>query len=166
MKTPLIRAASSCVIFAACYWCGPLEVAGAEPATGVAATGVAATGEQTGLDPGRIQKERRKGLEFLRQVERPSLIERLVRTAEPVDLEARELAFLEAYLAANSRPRRERFDRFYANRIALRGSSFDDPENRQVTASRTVSDDEWQRLRTHLLYNRLLAAQQAPPVVR
>ena len=123
-------------------------------------------GEPEGLDPGRIQKTRRSGLEFLRQVERPSLIERLVRTAEPVELESRELAFLEAYLAANSRPRREPLDRFYSNRVALRGSSFDDPENRQVTASRNVSDDEWQRLRTHLLFNRLLVAQQAPNKVR
>ena len=152
MKTPSFRAAAlSLAIFSACGWCVAPSVDGAE---------------QAGLDPGRIQKERRQGIEFLRQVERPALIERLVRTAEPVELESRELAFLEAYLAANSRPRRERLDRFYSNRIALRGSSYDDPENRQVTASRNVSEDEWQRLRTHLLFNRLLVAQKAPNAVR
>ncbi|MFO0904880.1 MAG: hypothetical protein U0939_17880 [Pirellulales bacterium] len=164
MKTPWnLAVALSWVLISLVAERIAMPVGAAEQTTPAAA---AAEGESDGLDPGRIQKERRRGLEFLRQVERPSLIERLVRTPEPVELQPREMAFLEAYLAANSRPRRERFDGFYSNRIALRGSSFDDPEDRQVTASRNVSHDEWQRLRTHLLFNRLLAAQPAPHAVR
>ena len=115
------------------------------------------------VDPANLQYAQRGSTLRLRKVERPTLIERLARTVDPVELEPREVIQLDAFLTANSRPRRLYRDGFYADRIATRGTAYDDPESRTLTASANVNHDEWQRLRSHLLFNRALLAAQTPP---
>ena len=113
------------------------------------------------VDPAHLQQTRVGHTILIRKVERPALIERLAQTADPVELEPREVALLSAYLTANSRPRRLPRDHYYSDRHAYRGTQFEDPENQLLTASPNVRADEWQRLRTHLLFNRELLALRA-----
>ncbi len=161
MSTPLVpaRARRRAALASLTLFLGGVSLFGAVPAATFAVEPTAP------VDPANLQHKRRPGVTLVRQIERPALIERLSREIDPVELQPRDMAILEAYLTANSRPRRQFRDGFYSDRIALRGSSFDDPENRQLIASPTVRDDEWQRLRTHLLFNRMLVAQKAEPHV-
>lgn len=106
--------------------------------------------------PGQLQASRRGATVLLRKSTRPALIDHLARETEPVELEGRDLLLLEAFLTANSRPRRLPRDEYYSNRFAARGLDHDDPVNLTLASSANVSRDEWQRLRTHLLFNRAL----------
>lgn len=113
------------------------------------------------LAPGQLQASRRGATVLLRKAARPALIDHLALEAEPVELEARDLLLLEAFLTANSRPRRLPRDEYYSNRFAQRGTIHDDPVNLTLASSANVNRDEWQRLRTHLLFNRALLANKA-----
>lgn len=115
------------------------------------------------ISPAHLQASRRGSTVLLRKTARPALIDHLASEPEPVELEARDLLLLEAFLTANSRPRRLPRDDFYPRGFAVRGTTFDDPENLTLASSANVSRDEWQRLRTHLLFNRALTANKVAP---
>lgn len=108
----------------------------------------------------QVQYGRKGHLLLVQPLSRPALIEKLAKTVDPVELPARDVMVLEAYLAANSSPRRLWRDGYYSDDIATRGFDYDDPVNRSLGGVSTSNRDEWQRLRMHLLFNKLLVADK------
>ena len=115
--------------------------------------------------PPNVQFARKGRLLLVQPLNRPALINRLVKAVDPVELPPRDVMALEAFLAANSSPRRLWRDGFYSDTIATRGFEYDDPVNHTLSGIATVNRDEWQRLRMHLLFNKLLLAEKQPPAV-